>query len=220
MKRLGYLLAMLASMAVAETWAAAPEPSGLDRRRDVVRYGIESELMELVTALQNEGQDELNTELLAVLTESRSPRLREAVLGFFTAREWPDAAREAAEILARRDLDSARVVNAALAYLSAVRAQEGLAEARKIVDARETQFLPQAIHMLGRTGGQADAEILLSMYASEEATDALRQDVIQALGELGSKAAVDSLLQALDDAEVRMATRVFAAEALGKIGDA
>jgi len=215
MVKLGAFLALLLAASVL----IALDAPTLEKRRDVIKYGIESELLELVAALQTEKEDSLNPDLLSVLAESRSPRLREAILKFFAAREWTGAAASAVAILDRRDEELALSVNAALGYLSSVKSAEGLPEAREIVEARETKYLSPAIRLLGRAGGESETELLLGMYKSDDATDSLRQEVIQALGEIGARPAVESLIETLEDTAGKKATRMFAAEALGKIKD-
>ncbi len=215
MVKLGSFLALF----VAAALLGAQDAPILEKRRDVIKYGIESELLELVAALQSEKEDALNPDLLAVLAESRSPRLRESILKFFAAREWTGAAAAAVAILDGRDEELAPSVNAALAYLSAVKSKDGLPEAREIVEARETKYLSPAIRLLGRAGGEPETDLLLGMYKSDDATDSLRQDVIQALGEIGARDAVESLVETLDDTAGKKATRMFAAEALGRIKD-
>lgn len=215
-KRFHFLPAFLLAAALLGAQASV----SLEKRRDVIRYGIESELLELVTALQNEKEDALNPELLNLLSETRSPRLREALLRFFAAREWPGAVPAAVSLLDGRDKESAQSVNAALGYLSAVKAREGIPEAREIVESRESKYLSPAIRLLGRAGGGAESDLLLGLYESEESSDALRQDVILALGEIGAQAAVESLIKTLEDTAGKKGTRMFAAEALGKIKDA
>lgn len=216
MKRFLFVPAFLLAAALT----AAQDSAALEKRRDVIRYGIESELLELVTTLQNEKEDALNGDLLEVLAQSRSPRLREAILKFFALREWPGAVRAAVALLDGRDQESAQSVNAALGYLSAVKAREGIPEAREILESREPKYLPQAVRLLGRAGEDSESELLLDLYKSDETSDALRQDVIQALGEIGARAAVESLMETLDDTAGKKTTRMFAAEALGKIKDA
>ena len=105
-------------------------------------------------------------------------------------------------------------------YLSAVKAREGIPEAREIVESRESKYLSPAIRLLGRAGGAPETDLLLGLYESEESSDSLRQDVILALGEIGAQAAVESLMKTLDDTAGKKGTRMFAAEALGKIKDA
>lgn len=215
-KRFQFLPAfLLAAALLGAQGSASPE-----KRRDVIRYGIESELLELVTALQNEKDDTFNPDLLVLLGETRSPRLREALLRFFTVREWPGAVPAAVSLLDGRDQESAQSVNAALGYLSAVKAREGIPEAREIVESRESKYLSPAIRLLGRAGGAPETDLLLGLYESEESSDSLRQDVILALGEIGAQAAVESLMKTLDDTAGKKGTRMFAAEALGKIKDA
>lgn len=215
MQRLRVFLVILLTASLA---GAQGVPT-LEKRRDVIRYGIESELLELVTDLQTEKEDALNPDLLTLLQETRSPRLREALLKFFAAREWPGAVSAAAGILDGRDKEPALSVSAALGYLSAVKAREGIPEAREILEARETKYLSPAIRLLGRAGGAEETELLLGLYKSDDATDALKEDVIQALGEIRAQAAVDSLEATLDDTAGRKAARMYSAEALGKIGD-
>lgn len=205
---------------LAAALLGAQDAPTLEKRRDVIRYGIESELLELVAALQTEKEDALNPELLALLAETRSPRLREAVLKFFAVREWPGAVSAAVGILDARDQEPAQSVNAALGYLSAVKAKDGIPEAREILDSRESKYLSAAVRLLGRAGGNEETALLLGLYDSDDATDALRQDVIQALGEIGAQGAVESLMETLDDTSGKKATRMFSAEALGKIKDA
>ena len=200
-------------------FTAAEEASLLEKRKDIIRYGIESELLDLVTALQTEKEDKLNDDLLGVLTESRSPRLQEALLKFFSVREWGGAIPEAVRLVDGRDEVVASSVNAALGYLAAVRAKEGVPEAREILQSQETKYVSPAIRLLGRAGGEAEAETLLGVFESDEATEATKQDAILALGELRAVAAVDSLIKLLEDESSGKATRMYCADALGKIGD-
>ena len=154
LNRRGLICCALACL-IGVVTAAAQEASLLDKRKDIIRYGIETELLELVTTLQTEKEDALNKELLTVLTESRSPKLQEALLKFFAAREWNGAIGAAVDILDRRDEEAQPSVQAALGYLGTVKAKEGLSEAAEILNDQETKYLPAAVRLLGRAGGDS-----------------------------------------------------------------
>jgi len=199
--------------------AAAEELPAIGKRKDIIRYGIESEIIELITKLQAEKEDGLNEDLLSVLTETHSPKLREALLKFFSAREWSGAKAVAIDIVDHRDQEITSSVLAALSYLAVVRATDGIPEAKEILMNQETKYMSAAVRLLGRAGGTAEAESLILLFKSDEATDALKQETILALGEIKAEAAVESLIQLVEDEASGKATRMYASDALGKIGD-
>jgi hypothetical protein len=204
---------------VAGFSAMAEESSLLEKRKDIIRYGIESEILDLIKALQAEKEDKLNDGLLTVLAESNSPKLQEALFNFFSAREWNGAIADAVKVVDGRDEAATSSVLAALSYLAALHAKEGIPEAQEIVKADETKYLSPAIRILGRAGEEEEAQVLLGIFDTEEASDAVKQETILALGELKSAVAVDKLMKILDDESSGKATRMYSANSLGKIGD-
>ena len=203
--------------------AAADEASRVEAgRRDTIRYGIDVEIVDLVRALISEKDARYNDDLLKVFKNSRSSKLRTAILDFFSSIEWPGAEKAAISLVEDRDKDNLDVdlVSSSLTYLAALRSKEALALSGGIVDGNEKKFLPALVKLLGRAGGATEEELLLGWFDSDSVTPALKEEAIKALGDIGSGKAAERLGKLIQDTAAGKAARMFACAALAKIKDA
>ncbi len=189
------------------------------KRKDTIRYGIDAEIMDLLTTLSGEKEGRYNDDLLALFSASRSSKLRIAILEFFRNLEWPSAEDEAVRIVEERDLEDAGLVSASLSYLAALRSKKALRFAPKLIEENDRKLLPAVVKLLGRAGGPAEEELLLSWLSKDAPTEALRLEAILALGEIGSRKSVEALMKIVEGAEEPKMNRIYAAGSLGKIGD-
>lgn len=186
-------------------------------RRDTIRYGIDSELNDLIQKLTSEKDGRYNAELLELLKSSRSPKLRIAVLDFLGSLEWKDAESVALSIVEDRDNQDGDLVSSALSYLAAVRSKEAMKSAEAIIKEDNKKLLPAVVKLMGRAGGEEEVKLLLDWFDGDTATPALKEEAIKALGEIGSKSAAARLESFVQDSQGGKAARMFACAALGKI---
>jgi hypothetical protein len=189
------------------------------RRRDTIRYGIDAEIAELVKGLGDEKDGRYDEDLLRLLEGSRSNKLRGSIMDFFAALEWGGAEKAAIGLVADRDNQDSDLVGSALGYLAAIKSKEALALSKGIIDGNDKKLLPALVRLMGRAGGEAEEELLLSWFDGDSATPALKEEAIKALGDIGSAKAADRLGKLILDPAGGMAARMFACGALAKIKD-
>ncbi|HTX71855.1 MAG TPA: HEAT repeat domain-containing protein, partial [Rectinemataceae bacterium] len=199
--------------------AAGPADANAQKRRDTIRYGIDSEIMDLISSLDSEKNAAFNDDLESVLEQSRSPRLRAAILGLFGDLEWKGAEKAALDIVDNRDLNDASLVYAALAYLGVIRSKEALRFSAALVKEDNKKLLPALIALMGRAGGSAEEDQLLGWFDSDSFDPNLKEATIKALGEIGSAKSASRLDTFIVDPDSGKAGRIFACQSLAKIKD-
>ena len=197
--------------------AASAEAKLETTRRDTIRYGIDSEINELIAKLSSEKDGRYNADLLDLLKASRSPKLRIAILDFLASLEWKDAEAVAIGLVDDRDANDPDLVSSALAYLAAIRSKEAMKFSQSIIKEDNKKLLPSLVKLMGRAGGEDEVKLLLDWFDGDTATPALKEEVIKAFGEIGSKSAAPRLEKLAVDSEGGKAARMYACTALGKI---
>jgi HEAT repeat protein len=199
--------------------AAVPVVSLEEQRRDTIRYGIDSEISDLLDKLTTEKEGRYNEDLLGFLKSSRGAKLRTGVLNLFAYLEWKGAEEPAMAIVQDRDNQDPDLVAAALSYLAAARSKEALKFTDAIIKEDNKKLLPSLVKLMGRTGGEAEEKLLLDWFDGDTATPALKEEAIKALGEIGSAKAAVRLAKLAEDPEGGKVPRMYACAALAKIKD-
>ena len=211
-----------AESAAAESAAAAPLISARNEWRDVLRFGIDTEVIELLPTLTENREVTLEPEVLRVFSRSINPRLRRAALRFFTDLELTGAIDAVIEMLRDiQDLADDLVLDAIL-YLSRVETDDRDDVAvlfHELARSRRATVAGAAIRAIGRTGDERDVDVLLDLFDERTTPVAVRQSLVLALGELRTPRAVDRLIAVLGRTDEDSTLRNYAADSLGKIGD-
>lgn len=202
--------------APAAAAAAAPAP---DRTREILLYGIDSEVLEVVAKLTQTTDSSYAAELAAALAEQRGNELRRSILELFAATKAPEGEPAARSFLADWQQTPPDLAVAAVRYLAAIEAQGRTGLFSPLLEAPQASVASAAIQGLGKTGDPAAGELLLKMLSSPEVAEAARGDLILALGELRDARAVPALLAIAKNRAEDKSRRMYAAGALGRIGD-
>jgi HEAT repeat protein len=218
-------LLILLESAIAEEGVGAPEREVIEEWREILKFGIDSEIIEVIQLIKKGEVNSLERELIEVLSKSLNSDVRIAVLDYF--REAKNrAARDVSVVLLSEYDDLANsLIIALLNYLSEIGASEGTTLMVELVDHFEVGVAAAAIKALGKQtlGSRKKDEIvemLLERINDEEFETALKQEAILSLGSLKSQRAVDDLIELMAESTEDMVARMYAADALGKIGDA
>ncbi|TVR59131.1 MAG: HEAT repeat domain-containing protein [Spirochaetaceae bacterium] len=204
--------------------SAVDEPlvSARNEWRDMLRFGIDSEVIELLPTLTENREVLLEPEVLRVFARSINPRLRRAALRYFTDLELTGAIDAVVELLSDiQDIADDLVLDAIL-YLSTVETDDRDDVAvlfHELARSRRATVAGAAVRAIGKTGDERDVDVLLDLFDERTTPIAVRQSLVLALGELRTPRAVDRLISVLGRLDDDPTLRNYAADALGKIGD-
>lgn len=213
------LLAACAFPAQAQPSPPGPDRGVIDQWRDVLRFGIESEVLKVVQGISADGEESLDGELVDLLRGSLSSPVRLAVLGLFTERGSKAAESAALELLDSDQEAGPELTVALVAYLGAVGSARAEPRLRELLDDRADRIAEAAIGALARTGAAASGQLLLERLEDLDYPAERKPEIILALGRLRHAPATDALLSILENRDAERIWRMYAATALGDIGD-
>lgn len=222
MKRLRIvLLFSFACLFAAQTFA---EQTEAERRKDILKYGLESEVIELVNALGNENDTSYSADLADLFARTKNPSLREAVLSLFIRQKNDSLKTYCVATLSDPYEERKSTVSVAFKYATELGIKDALPAIRDILKSENVDFRTQAIDALGKLGDASDAQYLLDYFDGNVAGDdkerlALRQSVMQALGQLRAAETWDRMAEIAKDEEENAYIRADAAVAIGRMGN-
>lgn len=194
-----------------------------DEWRRTLTYGIDSEVLELLPQLREDGRDEVAREVLDVMAISLNPEVRIEALRYFTELGIDDAEETVAEIIisAAETEQPAPLLQEALRYVESVANEPApalVAGIRAIAEGRDQRTAAAAVRTLGNVGGDDDVEFLLSLYEDRGTSQEVKQAILLSLGDLGDRSAEQLLLSIAKDSAVPNTSRYYAIDSLSKIG--
>ncbi len=194
--------------------------SFLDEWRDTIQYGIDREILEVISKLKSLKETALNKELKTLLARSVSSDIRKGILDFFSDVKYSEAEDIAVVILKNYDNEDPGLLRAVLFYLSEIASKKGKSTIIELVDYDNDSISIGAITALGKIGDLSEVDILLEKLDDVDFPESRKSQIIVALGELGSKKAVSKLIAIVENRTEDKVWRMYACEALGKIKDA
>jgi len=213
------VLALFACSIFCRSYAQDAVPGPSTERRDTIRYGIETQVMELLSTLKTEKDKEFLEDILSAFDTTTSPKLRSSIFDYLGALELGDAEGRAAAIIARRDQEADALVGAAFTYLVGLRSGAALGDAKTILKDDEKKYVLAAIKTLGAAGSVGEAEALRQKYESDGVDQPTKEAIILALGRMKSSSSFELLVSVASSDESGKALRMYACTALGDLGD-
>jgi HEAT repeat protein len=208
--------------------AGQPDNSAEKTRYNTIKYGTETEIVTLIQTLKTEGADYLDSEIAALIENTRNQKILTGAFSFFGEREKSGLEDRAMRAIQERDEEKTDTVLAAIDYLGKVKAQNAAPVLRKLIDGGEKRFMNAALRSFGRIsgaggnsgGGAGDAaEYLVDLYKNGSPDDESRREIITAMGAAGSAGAVQFLADIASNNEEKTSLRTAALESIAKIGD-
>jgi HEAT repeat protein len=185
-----------------------------------LRFGIDSQVVELVQKIRDSKDSTFGPDLALVLAKSRNPDVQKAILDLLADQVLKDAEETAKGICAGwQDLKS-DIVLSAVRYLSAVHASGISKDLISMMAGQDNALSLQAIDALGKSGDLEAGKALLEKLKSADFPEERKPQLILAIGNLKDPAAVDTLIAIVKNPDEQSVNRMYAADSLGKIGDA
>ena len=161
------LFFFLATAVIFPVVLFAAEQSDAEKRRDVIRYGLESDVTALVQTLQDTKDDSCNADLADVFKRTKSPTLKESILAFFASQKDPALKDYALSLLADPYEATRSTVLSVLSYVQAIQLGEAAPAVRKILEGDNADYRVKAITTLGKIGSTEDASYLLKYMSGD-----------------------------------------------------
>lgn len=220
---MNHSLKKIAVLCIISAFLSTLSAQSNDKRRDVLRYGLENEIVELVTELRDKEDTTYNADLESLFSRTRSVAVRESILSMYAALENPAFSSFALEVLADPWDYRNSTVSAVFSYVQKIKPPEASPLVRTILDNESEEFRDQAIRTLGKIGTADDAAYLVdylqgTIEGDERQRLIIRQNVMEALGELKSDAVWDDFVSIAQNEDENIMIRATAVRAIGSIG--
>nr|HPO03527.1 HEAT repeat domain-containing protein [Treponemataceae bacterium] len=200
------------------------EKTDLDIRRDILAYGLENEIVELIDALIKEDESGLQNELQALFDSTRSSAVKESLLKYYGEKNDPYPKEWALSIIADPWDHKKTTVLSIFSYIEKMKVQEAASSVRSILKSENTDYRDSAISLLGSIGTEEDADFLFDFLEDEFSVDektrlVIRQNVMTALGKLKAEKYRVRFEEVAGNEDENAVIRSTAAVALGEIGN-
>jgi HEAT repeat protein len=212
------LTASLAVLIQPGAWSQEDRPI-VEQWREVLLYGIDSEVLNVIKSIADSEEQSLNEELAVLFAESLNFEVRKAVLDYFSAHKFRDAEAAATAALEEELLEDSRLIVACIRYLVAIDSPGLETRLLDYVDHRDDQIAETAITGLGEIGGQESGRLLVERLQDEDYPAEQKPEIILALGKMKYAGAADALIAIVDNRDEERIWRMYAAASLGEIGE-
>jgi len=207
----------------------------VDRRKEILLYGIDNEVKTVLADLQREKLDVYNELLMSVIGETRNEDIIQSIYRLWDETSYteglPLAREELQKVIDDEDFNPA-TVQSAIAFIADQEDQDSLSLLYELSTTRDSRLAAAAIRAIGKIPDSDDKEqsegetaderkaALLERLRKEDpiAEDDLVAALIVTLGELHYEPAADELAGIVEDTGGSPGQRRLACISLGKIG--
>lgn len=202
-----------------EKAAAAREKDETDKdeenRKNTIKYGIPSEISELLDKLIKEEDPRFTEEIYDLFQVTRNSTIKERVLRYFKELEDPCLEDYAVDLLNDPYDEKNEVVKATFQYISSVKTKAAVPAVITLIESENENYFTDAIACLGDIGGASEAMFLAEYLDREDLSDAQRQNLMRTCGKMHAIETWDKLVDILNNDDENVFVRMYAAESLG-----
>lgn len=199
---------------------AQAQSSQQDEWREILQFGIDSQVQSLLPQLEQSGVTDMDDPLVSRFVASRGDDLREAIIEYFQRRDSDALVEPVRTLLLAEQEPSDQVIRAAASYLSSQAAEiddQLLDLFIELVDDSGVLTATVAIEAIGASGSPGAVQRLIDLYEGQQNSD-VRASILRALGQTGSEQALPLLTSIAEDEFEQSALRHYATESIGRIG--
>ena len=172
-------LGLICSAAVySDDQAEDDTRSFIEEWQEVLKYGIDSEVIEVIAKIKSYNETALNHELLRILAESINPDVRIQILDFFTDIKYKEAENVAFIILENYENEEPELISALIVFLAEIKSTKSLDVIVEIINHDNNFTAMQAIFALGKIGDRSRADVLIQKLNDDEFSEEKKGYVI------------------------------------------
>jgi len=189
-----------------------------EQRKLTIKYGIDSQILELISQLENQKNEDYLPELEELFSTTSNTNIKASIVGLFDSLENDSIVDKAFEQLKAYDDLEADFVLVLIHYIDNYQTDSITDVLFEMLDDPRTEVASAALKAIGESEREQYAQKLLELYEDQLFRDALKAPLITALGDLGDSKAFDMLDRIVSDEDQSKSLRWRACLALGKIG--
>ena len=190
------------------------EESELQKRKDTLAFGLESEITDLISKLLKEEDKSLSDDILAIFNSTKNVNVREKAIEYFTKIEDNCLKDYALLILEDPYDEKTSSVNLLFKYVTALKITEAAPLIQELLDSENEEYYDAALSALGTVGGPEEA-LFLADFLDRDLTTARKQNLMKALGQIKAVETWDKLVEVIQNEDENTYVRMYAAEAIG-----
>lgn len=196
-----------------------------DERTRILRYGIDTEVVEVITAITIEKDNSYNDVFLDIFSHTGNSKIQLKILSFFEQQEDDSALPAVLEILRKATEDyevNEQVLSESINYCGSLKSGESAEYLYKLSENSSKGIAAAAIRNLGKTGDAMYADKFLKRIQDDDFEDDeqnLLESSILLMGDLKYEPSVLTLIDIAQDDSSSPTARRYSCDSLGKIGD-
>lgn len=189
-----------------------------EEREEQILYGVDSEIIELVSKLQEEKNKDHLSSLEKAAENSKNSLLKDAVLKYFIDMGYFGCIDFVLSLFENRDMEKGSLVKTAVRFIAESGDKDKFsAVADALADGTADDFKIDIIRGIAILKDPSYARLLMDIYNNEDETLPVKQEIILAFGKIGAKEAEQILIDVMDDGDSDKLSRQYACSALGSI---
>lgn len=191
-----------------------------EKRRDTLKYGITSEVAELLTALTKNDDPRYVDEVYDMFQKAQSTDVKDKALSYFASFADPCLSDFATKTLNEYYDNKTAIVNSCLHYAGEADCKDAIPAIVVIIKDGDEKFWQNALTAMGKIGGSSEAQFLTELFNDEkdEMSVIKKQSLVRALGMIHAVDTYDALTDMAENEDENTYVRMYAAEAIGKMG--
>ena len=190
------------------------EVSIMQKRKDTLAFGLESEISELISDLIKEKDESLSDELEKLVKETSNASIREKIIEYFTENKDDRLKSYVMEILEDPYDYKNSTVNKLITYTGKCGIKEAAPRLVKFLDDEKDEYYDSSVSSLGEIGGPDEA-VFLSELMERDLTTSQKQTLMKALGKIKAVETWDKLVEIAENDDENLYVRMYASEAIG-----
>ncbi len=197
----------------------------IKEKRETLLYGIDTEVLDLLSTIKSEKDMTFNEDLAGVLDASSNAEIQRGIIEFFNEMEVDLAEEHTLQMLTDHldDYDfSNRLLLAAVSYLGTIKSEEAGDLFYNLLTDNSSSLAVAALRGIGRLEDSSRVEEILDLvneYEGDSEYDEFLAAAMTVLGELGYQESQILLEDILQDEDAPSAQRQNAAVAIGLLGN-
>jgi HEAT repeat protein len=226
MRKFLYILFLLLIIFIFSVAAQEPVKSITDDWRETLKYGIDSEVIEVIKKIQSEKRKGFEELLSEVLNRTINTEIMERIFSLFEETGAEAGVERADEILNNYRDWKESLVAGAMSYRASLEEHETAAFRDTLyLIAREgnDRLAARAVKSIGALTQQEDetaqADFLMELYDDSRTPAQVKEQILLALGEIKAAEAAEMLADIVRDEYEDLIFRQYAVHSLGKLGD-
>lgn len=191
------------------------EESELQKRKDTLTFGLESEITSLLDTLIKEEDATMSDDIYKVFQTSRNVNVKNKVITYYTTNKDNRLTDFAIQVLSDPYDEEKSTINLLIKYCGALKISAAAPYLTDMLENEQEDYFDAALSALGECGGPDEAVFLADFLDNDILSTARKQNLMKALGAIHAVETWDKLVEIIEDEDQNTYVRMYAAEAIG-----